>query len=298
MRFDLIDLRLFLHILESGSITQGAAQANMSLPSASARLRGMEEVIGMPLLERGRRGVESTSTGDTLAHHARLVLGQMERLQGELKEHSSGRVASIRLWANTSAITEFLPRVLSPFLRDHPNVHIDLKERLSVETVKAVLADVAEVGIISNAVDHGALHVFPFATDRLVVVVGRDDALAIHRRVALQEVLGRKFIGLSPGSPLQQHICEHAVLAGQPLRFRAQVRTFEAICSMVEGGAGIGIVPATAAQRYRGKNGIRRIALTDRWATRQLLACVKHPDGLTRPAKALLEQLVIGPSAT
>ena len=127
MRFDLIDLRLFLHILESGSITQGAAQANMSLPSASARLRGMEEVIGMPLLERGRRGVESTSTGDTLAHHARLVLGQMERLQGELKEHSSGRVASIRLWANTSAITEFLPRVLSPFLRDHPNVHIDLK---------------------------------------------------------------------------------------------------------------------------------------------------------------------------
>ncbi|MDI7066914.1 LysR family transcriptional regulator, partial [Klebsiella pneumoniae] len=46
MRFDLIDLRLFLHILETGSITHGAARANMSLPSASARLRGMEEALG------------------------------------------------------------------------------------------------------------------------------------------------------------------------------------------------------------------------------------------------------------
>src|ERR1700684_1668645 len=81
MRFDLIDLRLFLHILETGSITHGAARANMSLPSASARLRGMEEALGVPLLERGRRGVESTATGDTLAHHARLVLGQVDRME-------------------------------------------------------------------------------------------------------------------------------------------------------------------------------------------------------------------------
>jgi DNA-binding transcriptional LysR family regulator len=251
MRFDLIDLRLFLHILETGSITHGAAQSNMSLPSASARLRGVEDAIGLSLLERGRRGVESTPAGDTLAHHARLVLGQMERMQGELKEHSGGRAASIRLWANTAAITEFLPRTLATFLRAHPNIQIDLKERLSSETVKAVLADVTEIGIVSDAVDHGALHTFPFATDRLVLVASPDDALAARRRVALQDVLGRKFIGLSPGSPLQEYLCERAVLAGQPMRFRARVRTFDAICSMIEGGAGIGIVPTTTAQRYR-----------------------------------------------
>jgi DNA-binding transcriptional LysR family regulator len=291
MRFDLIDLRLFLHTLETGSITQGAARSNMSLPSASARLRGMEEMIGLPLLERGRRGVESTPAGDTLAHHARLVLGQMDRMQGELKEHSSGRAASIRVWANTAAVTEFLPRALSPFLRMHPNIQIDLKERLSAETVKAVLADAAEVGIVSDAVDHGALHAFPFATDRLVLVVNPDDALAAQRRVSLRDVLGYSFIGLSPGSPLQEYLCERAVLEGKPLRFRARVRTFDAICSMVEGGAGVGIVPVTAARRYRGKVGLRRIALTDPWATRRLLVCVRDEATLSRPAKALVEHL-------
>src|SRR5471030_82551 len=183
MRFDLIDLRLFLHILESGSITQGAAHANMSLPSASARLRGMEEVIGMPLLERGRRGVETTPTGDTLAHHARLVLGQIERMQGELGDHQQGRKACVCLWTNTAAMTEFLPSAIGLFLRDHPNVQIDMKERQSSETIKAVLSGAAQIGIVSDAVEHGALHTLPFAVDKLVLIASRDDALAARRRI-------------------------------------------------------------------------------------------------------------------
>jgi DNA-binding transcriptional LysR family regulator len=290
MRFDLTDLRLFLFIIESGSITHGAAQANMSLPSASARLRGMEDALGLPLLERGRRGVESTPAGDTLAHHARLVLGQVERMQGELGEHASGSKARIRLWANTAALTEFLPQPLGAFLRDHPNVRIDLKERQSTATVRAVLTGAAEIGIVSDAVDHGALQTLPFATDRLVLVVSRDNVLS-ERRVALRDVIQLGFIGLSPGSALQDYLGEQALLAGRDLRFRARVRTFDNICCMVAQGAGVGIVPATAAKRYRGTPGVRAIELTDRWASRQLLLCVRDRSALQRPERALLDCL-------
>ncbi|MGF6772193.1 DNA-binding transcriptional LysR family regulator [Paraburkholderia sp. GAS199] len=291
MRFDLIDLRLFLYILETGSITHGAARANMSLPSASARLRGMEETLGMPLLERGRRGVESTATGDTLAHHARLVLGQIERMQRELGEHQDGAKACIRLWTNTAAITEFLPSAIGVFLRDHPNVQIDLKERPSSETVKAVLSGAAEIGIISDAVEHGALHTLPFAVDKLVLVTSRDDPLATRRRVTLAEVGGRDFIGLSTGSALHTYLGERALLSGQPLTIRAHMRTFENVCCMVEQGAGIAIVPATAAKRYRGTLGLRTIELTDAWATRQLLLCMRDRHALRRPEKALVRHL-------
>jgi DNA-binding transcriptional LysR family regulator len=99
VRYDLTDLRLFLLVVEAGSITHGAAQANLALPSASARLRGMEDLIGLPLLERGRRGVEPTPAGETLAHHARLVLRQIEQMRSELGEYSQGLKAHIRLWA-------------------------------------------------------------------------------------------------------------------------------------------------------------------------------------------------------
>lgn len=292
MRFDLIDLRLFLFILETGSITHGAAQANMSLPSASARLRGMEEALGLPLLERGRRGVESTPAGDTLAHHARLVLGQVARMEGELGEHAEARRTRVRVWANTAAATEFLPRSLAGFLRHHPNVHIDLKERQSTETVKALLNGSAEIGIVSDAVEHGTLQTFPFATDKLVLIVARDHALCGRRRVALREVVEEDFIGLSAGSALQEYLGEQALFAGQQFYFRARVRTFENICCMVEQGAGLGIVPATAAKRYRGSPGVHTVELTDPWAARQLLICVRNLEALQRPERALVEALV------
>ncbi|WP_438393234.1 LysR substrate-binding domain-containing protein [Caballeronia sp. DA-9] len=292
MRFDLVDLRLFLYILETGSITHGAAQANMSLPSASARLRGMEDALGMPLLERGRRGVETTPAGDTLAHHARLVLAQIERMQGELGEHSEARKTRIRLWANTAAVTEFLPRPLAEFLRDHPNVHIDMKERQSAETVKAVLNGSAEIGIVADAVEHGALQAFAFATDRLVLIVARDHALSGRRKVALKDVLGEAFIGLSAGSALSEYLGEQALFAGQNFYFRARMRTFENVCCMVEHGAGIAIVPVTAARRYRGTLGIRIVELTDRWAPRQLLIVVRDLDALQRPERALVDGLI------
>lgn len=292
MRFDLIDLRLFLFILETGSITHGAAQANMSLPSASARLRGMEEALGLPLLERGRRGVESTPAGDTLAHHARLVLGQVARMEGELAEHAEARRTRVRVWANTAAATEFLPRPLAGFLRHNPNVHIDLKERQSTETVKAVLNGSAEIGLVSDAVEHGTLQTFPFATDKLVLIVARDHALCGRRRVALREVVEEDFIGLSAGSALQEYLGEQALFAGQQFYFRARVRTFENICCMVEQGAGLGIVPATAAKRYRGSPGVHTVELTDPWAARQLLICVRNLEALQRPERALVEALV------
>ncbi|MFM0593489.1 MULTISPECIES: LysR family transcriptional regulator [Paraburkholderia] len=291
MRFDLVDLRLFLYILETGSITHGAARANLSLPSASARLRGMEDTLGMPLLERGRRGVESTPTGDTLAHHARLVLGQIERMQGELGEHQEGRKACIRLWTNSAAITEFLPSPIGRFLRDHPNVQIDLKERQSSETVKAVLTGAAEIGIISDAVEHGALQTLPFAVDKLVLIASRDDPLAQLASTTLAEVAGREFIGLSADSALQAYLGERALMAGRTLSFRTHMRTFDGVCCMVEQGAGIGIVSAAAARRYRDTPGISTIELADSWATRQLLICMRDRDAMPRAEKALVEHL-------
>jgi DNA-binding transcriptional LysR family regulator len=76
LRFDLTDMQLFLHVIEAGSITAGAERAHIALASASARVRGMEETLGMPLLVRGRRGVHPTPVGETLVHHARLVLSK------------------------------------------------------------------------------------------------------------------------------------------------------------------------------------------------------------------------------
>jgi molybdate transport repressor ModE-like protein len=63
MHFDLTDLALFQHTLECGNITAGARRSHLSLPAASARIRAMEASLGIPLLERNRRGVQPTPAG-------------------------------------------------------------------------------------------------------------------------------------------------------------------------------------------------------------------------------------------
>ena len=70
MRYDLVDLRLFLYVLAEGSITAGAARMHLSLPSASSRVRALERHAGVDLLVRGRRGVRPTPAGTSLARHA------------------------------------------------------------------------------------------------------------------------------------------------------------------------------------------------------------------------------------
>src|SRR6202161_3096664 len=84
MRFDLADLSLFRHVVEAGSITAGAARANLALAAASTRIRNMEEALRGALLGRRRQGIAPTPAGRTLLQHARLILRQAERLREDL----------------------------------------------------------------------------------------------------------------------------------------------------------------------------------------------------------------------
>src|SRR5271163_4473186 len=135
MRFDLADLSLFRHVVEAGSITHGAERAHLALAAASTRVRNMEDVLGAPLLTRSRQGVTPTQAGRTLLQHARTILRQAERLHEDLGAYGGGLAGQIRLLSNTNALTEFLPEALSSFLVSHPNVSVDLEERLSDEIV-------------------------------------------------------------------------------------------------------------------------------------------------------------------
>src|ERR1044072_8150359 len=106
VRFDLIDLALFRHVVEAGSITHGAERANLALAAASTRIRNMDEEIGAPLLKRPRQGMTPTPAGRTLLQHARTILAQTERLREDLGAFAGGFVGQVRVLSNTNAMTE------------------------------------------------------------------------------------------------------------------------------------------------------------------------------------------------
>jgi DNA-binding transcriptional LysR family regulator len=298
MRFDLVDLRLFLFVIEAASITHGAARAGMALASASERIRLMEESLGALLLERHRRGVRPTPAGAALLHHAQQVSQQLERMRGELSEYADGLRGRVRLFANTTAATEFLPATLAAFLSHHPQIDIDLEEHSSREIVRAVAGNLAEIGIVGDEVNPAKeLRTFPFAEDRLVLIAQRDHVASRQPAIAFRDALAYDHVGLPAGNALQDQMEDHAARAGRRLRYRVRLPGFDAICRIVGRGIGVAVLPATTARRYQRSTAIRIIPLTDTWAPRRLTICVRSLTGLSPHGQQLVEHLRDGARA-
>jgi DNA-binding transcriptional LysR family regulator len=291
MHFDLVDLNLFRHIVEAGSITHGAERAHLALAAASTRVRNMEEALGASLLVRGRQGVTPTQAGRTLLQHARTILRQAESLREDLGAYAGGAAGQIRVLSNTNALTEFLPEALSSFLATHPNVSVDLQERLSDEIVGLIAEGTADIGIVAGTVDVSALETYPFRHDRFVLVVARDHPLARRAKISFAQVLDYDFVGLDRASALQRFLAEKAAPSGQALRLRVQLRSFDAVCRLVECNVGIGIVPETTAHRVARTMAIAVVALTDAWAMRELTICIRRLSDLPPYARKLVEHL-------
>lgn len=291
MKFDLTDLRLFCAILDAGSITAGAERSALALAAASTRVRGMEQSLGAALLVRSRQGVTPTPAGLTLLKHARTILAQGARLQDDLVAYAGGASGEVRLLANTNALTEFLPEALSLFLAGHPHVSVDLEERLSDEIVGLIAEGAADIGIVAGTVDVGALATYPFRSDRFVVVTAADHPLAQHKRVHFAQVLDYDFVGLDRAASLQRFLAAKAAREGRPLRLRVQLRSFDAVCRLVECGVGVGVVPATTAARAAKTMKLGVTDLTDDWAIRDLTIVVRAEGELRPYAKALVESL-------
>ena len=293
MRFDLVDLALFRHVVEAGSITHGAERAHLALAAASTRIRNMEEALGAALLVRSRQGVTPTQAGRTLLQHARSILRQSERLREDLGAYAGGLAGQIRVLSNTNA-QEFLPEALSSFLAAHPHVSVDLEERLSDEVVGLIAEGVGDLGIVAATVDVSTLETYPFRKDRFVLVVARDHKLGKRTKIPFAQVLDHEFVGLDRASALQRFLADKAARIGQPLRLRVQLRSFDAVCRLVECNVGIGIVPETTARRVAGNMAITAVALSDAWAERDLTICVRDFSELPPYARQLVEHLRAG----
>jgi DNA-binding transcriptional LysR family regulator len=291
MRFDFIDLNLFRHIVEAGSITHGAERSNLALAAASTRIRKMELAFGAELLVRGRQGVTLTQAGRTLLQHARVILAQSERLNEDLTPYARGLAGQVRVLSNTNALTEFLPEALSSFLTSYPDISVDLEERLSDEIVGLIAEGTGDVGIVAGTVDFGRLHTFPFRSDRFVLVVAKNHPLASRKSIGFAEVLDYDMVGLDRASAIQRFLADKASRIGRPLRLRVQLRSFDAICRLVECNVGVGIVPETTVQRTSGTMAITAVRLTDSWALRELTICVRDEQALPPYARQLVDHL-------
>ena len=288
-RVDFVTLKLFCAIVQSGSITKGANVCNLALSAASRRISEFEEAAGMVLLDRSVKGVTLTHAGHAVMQHALRLFQGFEQLSNELGEYSKGIKGNVRLWANMSALTEFLPSALASFLKVNPEIQVEVEEQLSGDIVKALIDGIADIGVFAEGPITSGLDTRIMGQDQLVIACSKTHPLSKRKYISFEECLEYDFVGLNRGSSLLELTSRNAEKLGKQMRLRIQVRSYDAMCQMIAVNLGIGVLPLQACAAQIKALDLKVIALDDSWAKRNLLLATKS-NSTQPPAAALLSQ--------
>jgi len=295
MRPDLSTLALFIRIAETGSITKAAEAGHIALAAASRRVALLEEQFGVQLLYRTAKGVELTPAGNAVLFHARALMRQADDMRAELSDYTRGGKGLVRVQANTSALAQFLSGDLASFYAAYPAIKVSLEEQRSVAIVQAIQSGLTDIGIVMEGTPAGDLQCFEYRSDTLVAVLPKKHPLR-GKRVAFARLLDYDFVGLEGDTMISKLLAARAAAEGKALRLRVQLKGFDVVAKMIQAGLGVGVLPETAARSFAGPMGLRLVPLTDDWAKRRMLVCVRDRATLAATARQLLDHLLVVPA--
>jgi DNA-binding transcriptional LysR family regulator len=243
------------------------------------------------LLVRTNKGIEPTAAGVTLVNLSRRALHELDDIVIQMAEYASGIRGHVRVFANISAITQFLPAEIKSFRERYPQVQIHLEEKISTVVTRAVAENAADIGIFTTGPHPLELETFAYHDDRLVLIVPSDHPLVARERVSFADTLDYDYVGLHTGSAINLQLMKAASELDRGLRLGIQVTSYDALCMMVNAGLGIGLLPEAVVSHYLRTLPIRAVPLDAPWAARKLQICVRAFDALPVAARLLVSHL-------
>lgn len=290
---DMTTLQLFVSVCETGSITRTAEQATIVSSAISKRLAHLEDMLGLPLLARRRRGLEPTPAGLALLERARVILASCDGIERDMAAYLAGVRGTVRILATASVLAESLASDVANFLKDarHRDIRIELEERSSHEVIRGIHEGMAAIGICWDVANFGGLRTLPYRSDHLSVVTPAGHPLASRPSVTFQETLDYEHVGMPSASAVLIMLRRAASIAGQELPLRVTVSNFDAAFRVVEAGLAISVVPREIAGIYARSQSLAVIPLDDPWARRRFALCTRDAEGLAPAAELVMTYL-------
>lgn len=219
---DLHSLDLLVSVAECGSISKAAKAHHMSQPSASARLRSLERVLGVELLERSPTGSSLTEEGAAIADQAREVLEATHRLNSYGESLRVGTRNRLMIAASPTVAAYLLPGALARFGRDHQRAQVNAKTAPSEQVISDVRSGAVQLGFIESK-SHlpASVHCRQVGQDKLVLVVPPTDAATT---LSPSEVLSLDLAVGEADGDARQTFEDEVQAAGYPApRFRIEL---------------------------------------------------------------------------
>ncbi len=246
INFELLDLRAFLAVMETGSFNKAADMLNLSQPALSRRIKALEDSIGAPLLERTTRRVSPTTVGRDLQPLLVRLIDELETSVLSMSATGKMQHGQVTIACVPTAAFYFLPRVIRRFHSIHPHIRIRILDLSASEGLRSVANGESEFGISMLGSADPELTFSPLMEDPFVLACHKDHPLAGSSTIGWRDLADFPLIGVSRHSGNRIILDNALAHLGLQLNWFYEVNHLSTSLGLVEAGIGISVLPRLA----------------------------------------------------
>jgi DNA-binding transcriptional LysR family regulator len=256
-------LRYFLAVVQEGSIRKAATILNVAASAISRQLTGLEQRLGLPLLERLPRGVRPTEAGKAIADHARQQVDEGERLLDYLRQLHGLRVGAVRIRCGEGFVGDLMENGIRSFSASLPDIRLQILLGGTAEIMDSVAESRVDVGLAYDPGPHVGVRSIAVSRQPLQLLVAPDHPAAGSPPISLRDVAGQHLALLTGSHGIRQLLARVEADQGFHLVPRVEASSIEVVKRFAMSGRGITFLPAFAATTEIADGRLRAIPLTD-----------------------------------
>lgn len=234
-------LRLFMALAETGSVSAAARMVHVTQPTASMGLKEISDAIGVPLYEVVARKVHLTQMGHELAKTARAISSEWDAFEQHVDGVKGLTRGKLKV-AVVSTAKYFIPRILGTFCAKYPQIDISLEILNRDGVVKRLEENLDDLYIMSQPPLHMDIEDEVFMPNPLLLVAPKDHAFAKQKNIDISSLKNEQFIFREKGSGTRMAVDTHFKRLKYKPNVRLELGSNEAIKQAVIGGLGIAVL--------------------------------------------------------
>lgn len=291
-------LRTFCRIVELRSFSRAARELGLSQPAVSAHIRGLEEDLGIMLLDRLGREVRPSRAGELLYEYARGILRLSAEAKASLAIFAQGKQGKLSLGGSRTPGEYVLPERIGEFLKVCPDVSLSLQMLNSYQIAERVLEGTIELGVVGARVPLRGVQYEPFLEDELVVVLPPDHRWCKKKSISVQEFsslsLVTREIGSGTRSTLEQVLQKNHL---PPSNVTVEIASHEGIKKLVQMGVGAAVLSRIAVAHELGESRLAAVEIRNLPLKRSFFVATLQGRNLSPLALRFRKYLCSRPSA-
>jgi DNA-binding transcriptional LysR family regulator len=241
-------LKLFKDIAQARSFSRGAAMNNVSQSAASQHVQDLEKWLGTQLLDRATRPLAVTHAGHLYADFCRDVLRRKEEFEVALNLLKQQVEGTVRVASIYSIGLSEMAQLQDEFSLRQPQANLTVEFLRPEKVYASVLADEADLGLVSYAEPSREITVIPWRQEEMLVATAPDHPLARRIQLRPEDLNGLEFIGFDEDLPIRREVDRFLKEKGIEVTRTLHFDNLQMIKEAVAHGAGISILPARIMQ--------------------------------------------------